>query len=166
MTVLSVKQCSLDGTTAWCLHQCGNGHWMGSLASEPIQSNCKELWIARRKKHHLQTAWKDHTLRKRDGVPQKETHVQKGRERGNAVIYDKDDKSLIDVENADTTYFDYCAFFAAVASFLLLFCLIHLSLASLACCATYFTFLPDVFMNYFILLALSISTSLRLLRTD
>ena len=31
-------------------------------------SNCKELWIARRKHQHLQTAGKDHSLGKRDGV--------------------------------------------------------------------------------------------------
>ena len=31
----------------------------------------------------------------------------------------KEDKSLIDVENVETTYFDNCAFFAALASFLL-----------------------------------------------
>ena len=53
-----------------------------------------------------------------------------------------------DVENAETTYFDNCAFFAALASFLLQFCLIHLSLASLALglCATYFTFLSGGFI--------------------
>ena len=38
-----------------------------------------------------------------------------------------EDKSLIDVENVETTYFDNCAFFAVLASFLLLFCLLHLS---------------------------------------
>ena len=46
----------------------------------------------------------------------------------------KEDKSLIDAENVETTYFDntHCAFFAGFASFLLQFCVIHLSLVSLA----------------------------------
>ena len=34
----------------------------------------------------------------------------------------KEDKSLIDVENVETTYFDNCAFFATLGSFLLQFC--------------------------------------------
>ena len=58
----------------------------------------------------------------------------------------KEDKSLIDIENGETIYFDNCALFAALTYFLLQFCLIHLSLASLACCATYFTFLSGVFI--------------------
>ena len=33
----------------------------------------------------------------------------------------KEDRSLIDVENVKTTYFDKCAFFAALSSFLLQF---------------------------------------------
>ena len=44
----------------------------------------------------------------------------------------KEDKSLIDVENVEATYFDNYAFFAALAYVLLQFYLIHLSLASLA----------------------------------
>ena len=56
-------------------------------------SNGKELWIARRKHQHLQTAGKDNTLGKRDGVPQKEreTDGQKEREGGreDAVLYEK-----------------------------------------------------------------------------
>ena len=50
------------------------------------------------------------------------------------------------VENVETTYFDNCVFFAALATILLQFCVIHLSLASLAFCATYFTFLSGVFI--------------------
>ena len=42
----------------------------------------------------------------------------------------KEDKSLIHVENVETTYFNNCAFFATLAS-LLLVCFIHPSLASL-----------------------------------
>ena len=61
----------------------------------------------------------------------------------------KEDKRLIHVENIEPTYFDNCAFFAALAYFLLQFCLIHLSLASLAFCATYFTFLSGVFVALF-----------------
>ena len=53
--------------------------------------------------------------------------------------------ALIDVVNVETAYFDNCIFFA-LTSFLLQFCLIHLSLASLAFCATYFTFLSGVFI--------------------
>ena len=56
----------------------------------------------------------------------------------------KEDKSLID--NVETTYLDNCAFFAASPFFLLQLCLTHLSLASLAFCATYFTFLSGVFI--------------------
>ena len=44
----------------------------------------------------------------------------------------KEDKSLINVDNVETTYFDNCAFFAVLGSFLLQFCLIHISVASLA----------------------------------
>ena len=66
--------------------------------------------------------------------------------REEAVLHKTDDKSLIHVENAETTYFDNCAFFAELASFLLQFCLIHLRLAPLACCETYFTFLFGVFI--------------------
>ena len=58
----------------------------------------------------------------------------------------KDAKSLIDVDNVYTTYFDTCAFFATLASFLLQFCPIHLSLASLAFYAAYCTFLSVVFI--------------------
>ena len=75
-------------------------------------SNCKELWIARRKQQHLQTAGKDHQLRKRDGVPQKES--EREREKGErqidrrermreggpgALLYEK--RSLIHVENVE-----------------------------------------------------------------
>ena len=44
---------------------------------------------------------------------------------------------MMDVENVETTYFDnsFCAFFAALSSFLLQFCLINISLASLEFCA-------------------------------
>ena len=62
------------------------------------------------------------------------------------MLYEKEDKSLIDVENVETIYFDNYAFFFALASFLLQFCLIHFNLASLAFCATYFTFLSGVFI--------------------
>ena len=58
----------------------------------------------------------------------------------------KEDTSLIDADNVETTYFDNCAFFAALASFLLQFSLVHLSFASLAFCSTYFTFLSGVFI--------------------
>ena len=53
----------------------------------------------------------------------------------------KEEKSPMDVENVETIYFDNCAFFAALSSLLLQFCLNHLSLASLAFCAPYFTLL-------------------------
>ena len=59
----------------------------------------------------------------------------------------KDDTGLIYVDTFETTYFENCAFFAAFASFLLQLCLIHLSLASLAFCATYFTFISGVFIR-------------------
>ena len=44
----------------------------------------------------------------------------------------KEDKSLIDVENVESNYLDNCILFDPLASFLLQFVLIHLSLASLA----------------------------------
>ena len=62
---------------------------MGSLDSECV--NCKELWIARRKHQHLQTAWKD----QRNEAPlkeiERETGGQKEREWGreDAVLYEK-----------------------------------------------------------------------------
>ena len=65
----------------------------------------------------------------------------------------KVDKGLIDVKHIE------------LASFLLQFCLIHLSLASLAFCATYITFLTGI-CSLFNLSALSASTSLRLFRAD
>ena len=82
-----------------------------------------------KKKHqHLQPAEKDHSLRKRDVVPQ----------RGN------DDAVL--KKKVETTYFDNRAFFTVLASFLLQFCLIHLNLASLAFCTTYSPFPSCVFI--------------------
>ena len=67
----------------------GRVHWIVNV------SNGKELWIARRKHQHLQTAGKDHELGKLDGVLQKEkrdreTDEQKERERGRvvAVLYE------------------------------------------------------------------------------
>ena len=72
---------------------------------------------------------------KRDVVPQKEREIDgQKRERGGRMqcFMKKEDKRLIDVEHVETTYFDNCAFFAALASFLLQFCLIHLSLLVLS----------------------------------
>ena len=68
------------------LHQCGNGHWMGSLDSECV--NGKELVDCKKKHQLLQTAGKDHQLGKLDGVPQREieTDGQKERERGKRRI--------------------------------------------------------------------------------
>ena len=64
----------------------------------------------------------------------------------------QDDRSLIDVKKCLNlgrhTYFDNCAFFTALASFLLQFCLIHLSLVSLAFFPTYFTFLYVVRVHF------------------
>ena len=56
-------------------------------------SNCKELWIARRKHQRTHTARKDHKLGKRDGVPHRERQKDRGRE--DAVLYEK---SLIDLK--------------------------------------------------------------------
>ena len=58
----------------------------------------------------------------------------------------KEDNCLIDVDNVETTYLGNYAFFGALACFLLQFCLVHLSLASLAFCASYFTFHSSVFI--------------------
>ena len=73
-------------------------HWIVNV------SNCKELWIARRKHQHLQTAGKHHYLRKLDGVPQKERHMDRKSEKMGMQCYmKKEDNSLIDVENVETT---------------------------------------------------------------
>ena len=48
-------------------------HWIVNV------SNGKELWIARRKHQHLQTAGKYHELGKRDVVPQKEKRDKRDR---------------------------------------------------------------------------------------
>ena len=66
----------------------------------------------------------------------------------------KEDKSLIDVENVETTYFDNCAFFAALASFLLV--LFH---PSQSC---FYRILPLGCVHCIILSVLSVSASLRL----
>ena len=57
--------------TRWHYYICaemvtGRVHWIVNV------SNCKQLWIARRKHQHLQTTGKHHEVVKRDGVPQKE----------------------------------------------------------------------------------------------
>ena len=58
---------------------------------------------------HRQTAGKDHELGKRDGVPQKEkrdrgTEREREKEGGKMQCFMKnEDKSLIDVENVETT---------------------------------------------------------------
>ena len=69
-------------------------HWIVNVF------NCKKNWIARRKHQHLQTAGKDHQLGKRDGVPQKEKERDRGRMQ---CFVRKEDKSLLDVENVETT---------------------------------------------------------------
>ena len=94
-----LPQCGNDHQMA-LLHQChlSNCHqetgWVHGIVNV---SNGKELWIARRKHQHLQTAGKDHLLLgKRNGVPQKEkrykeTDGQKKIERGreDAVLCEK-----------------------------------------------------------------------------
>ena len=54
---------------------------------------------------------------------ERETCGRKERERGGLErmqsFVKTEDKSLIDVETVETTYFDNCAFFAALTSFLL-----------------------------------------------
>ena len=59
---------SVDMVTGWV-------YWIVNV------SNCKELWIARRKHQHLQSAGKDHYLGKRIGVPQKESEKDSWAER-------------------------------------------------------------------------------------
>ena len=73
-------------------------------------SNCKELWIARRKHQHLQPAGKDHKLGKRDGVPQKEQERERDRwtervKTGGRILcfMKKKVKSPINIENVETT---------------------------------------------------------------
>ena len=58
----------------------------------------------------------------------------------------KEDKSLIDVDNVETSYFDNCVSFGLLfASFV---SSMILSRASLAFSTTYFTFLSGVFMVF------------------
>ena len=85
-------------------------------------SNCKELWMARLKHQHLQTAGKDHSIGKRDGVPEKESEraretdiyiyieremdINRNREKEGVrmqCFMKKEDNCLIDVENVETT---------------------------------------------------------------
>ena len=79
----------------------------------------------------------------------KENEKEGGRMQG---FVKQEDRSLIDVKKSlnlgRPTYFDNCAFFTALASFLLQFCLIHLSLVSLAFFPTYFTFLSAVRVHF------------------
>ena len=58
----------------------GRVHWIVNV------SNCKELWIAKRKHQHLQTAGKDHELGKRDGVPHNEERQMDRKGREDAVL--------------------------------------------------------------------------------
>ena len=73
----------------------------------------------------------------------------------------KEDKSVIYVDNVETTYFDNCVFFAALASFLLV--LSHPSQTCFSRILCNLLHLPLWRVRCFILLALSVSTSLRLL---
>ena len=71
-------------------------HWIVNV------SNCIEIWIARRKHQPLQTAGKD------NGIPQKDRERpmdrQREKEGGRMLWFMKnDDKSMIDVENVETT---------------------------------------------------------------
>ena len=75
-----------------------------------------------------------------------------------------ENESLMDVEHVEPTYFDHCAFFAALGSFSLQFCLIHLSLASRILCKL--LHLPLWFVHCLILSALSVATSLQLQHAD
>ena len=70
------------------LHHCGNCHWMGSLDTIVNVSNGKELWIAKSKHQHLQSAGKYHNWM---GYHRKRGRMQR--------FMKKDDESLIDVEN-------------------------------------------------------------------
>ena len=74
---------------------------------------------------------------------------------------EKEDKSLINVEPVETTYFDNCAFFAAFALFFA-----HPSQSCFSCILCNLLHLPLWCVHCFIMLALSISTSLRLMRAD
>ena len=131
------------------LHQYVNDHWMGSMDSE-----CVELQRTLDCKKKTSTATyptrRERPLIKKTGWVVTERERQLGRKREQEgermqCFMKKEDYSVIYVEHL-TTYFDNCAFFAALASFLLQCCLVHLSLVSLAFCATYFTFLSDVFI--------------------
>ena len=71
-------------------------HWIVNV------SNCKSLWIARRKHKHLQPAGQDHS-----GWVTTERQMDKnsGEKEGGRMqcFMKKEDKSLIDVENGETT---------------------------------------------------------------
>ena len=79
------------------LHRCGNGHWMGSLDSERLSRertlNCKKKTLASpnsRERPLIRKTGKRARGRKREG--------------GCSVRFMKmEDKSLLDVENVETT---------------------------------------------------------------
>ena len=82
----------------------GRVHWIVNV------SNCKELWIARRKHQHLQTARKYNKLdngmeyhRKRSETERQNDRKREKEEGRMQCFMKKEDKSLIDVENVETT---------------------------------------------------------------
>ena len=78
----------------------------------------------------------------------RKTDGQKKIEEGERMQYfmKNEDESLIDVENVETTSSATVLSSPLWPPFLLQFCLLRLSRASLAFCATYFTFLSVVFI--------------------
>ena len=78
----------------------------------------------------------------------------------------KEDKSPIDVGNGEFTCFDKCAFFAVFATFLSFSTLILLLSHSVQLISLSDSSLALWCVHCFIMLALSVSTSLRFLRAD
>ena len=85
-------------------------------------------------------------------VRERETERERERERERWTEREKEKKggrmqcfmkTQLGVDNVETTYFDNCAFFAALAFFC---CYSFVNVASLAFCTTYFTFLSGGFI--------------------
>ena len=132
------------------LQQCGNGV---KRQRTLVCKNCEEhinISNPQRERPH-----------KRDGVPRKERGKWTEREKRMQCFMETEDKSPTDVENVETTYFDNCflccigPIFAAVLS--------HSSQSCFSRILCNLLHPPLWCVHCFIVLALSISTSLRLL---
>ena len=102
-------------------------------------SNCKELWIARRKHQHHSPNCRERPLILKMGLDTIERQTDRRTERGRMQCFmKKEDKSLIDAENVETTYLDNCAFFASFVSVVLLSHSVQLTSPSSLVCSLFY----------------------------